>query len=459
MTVKNILIIFFLVFGSWVLKVPNAFAQTATSSAGTSTQPVLSLPIVPREENLGSNSVILLATSSTSTGLSLTTAPIPSVGPGLTLTYKNTKFFVSGQTVDSWKKNQILDLNKIFVPAPPSLSADLLLYAGQSANQENSQKTLNFSLSAIYDYLKIIAPQIAVSAKQPSLQIENNRATDFSPGQTGLEPDLYASAISVENALENKSTSVTIVVIEQAPKTSLSETNNLGINELIGEGVSTFNGSPNNRRHNIAAGLTKFQGEIVRPGETFSFDNSLGPVTADAGFLPELVIDNGNTLPELGGGLCQVSTTTFRAAMAAGLPITARRNHAYAVSYYSPQGTDATIYPGSADLKFVNDTPAAILIWPYEKDSNTLVFDFYGTSDGRQVTLEKPVVYDRQKDGSMKATWTRLVNKNGVIKTDVFNSTYQSPALFHKTEVFVTAAGTQTTSLKMPLTTSQKTVQ
>jgi vancomycin resistance protein YoaR len=207
---------------------------------------------------------------------------------------------------------------------------------------------------------------------------------------------------------------------------------------LLAHGVSTFGGSPNNRRHNIAVGLEKFKGLIVPPGAAFSFDDNLGPVTAEAGFLPELVIKGSEgTIPELGGGLCQVSTTTFRAAMAAGLPITARRNHAYAVQYYAPQGTDATIYPGSADLKFVNDTPGAILIWSYLQDRNTLVFDFWGTKDDRQVTLHKPVQFDRKTDGSLKATWTRDVTKNGVTTTDVFKSTYQPPALFHKTEAFV----------------------
>jgi hypothetical protein len=137
-------------------------------------------------------------------------------------------------------------------------------------------------------------------------------------------------------------------------------------------------------------------------------------------------------------------------AMAAGLPITARRNHAYAVQYYSPQGTDATIYPGSADLKFVNNTPGAILIWPYKKDKNTLVYDFYGTSDGRKVTLEKPVVYDRKSDGSMKATWTREIFNNGNTTIDTFKSVYQSPALFHKTETFVSSTGTPVSGLKIP---------
>jgi vancomycin resistance protein YoaR len=81
------------------------------------------------------------------------------------------------------------------------------------------------------------------------------------------------------------------------------------------------------------------QGVIIKPGEEFSFNHYLGPVKAEQGFLPELVIKRTGTVPELGGGLCQVSSTTFRAAMNAGLPITQRKNHAYAVQYYSPQGT------------------------------------------------------------------------------------------------------------------------
>lgn len=183
-------------------------------------------------------------------------------------------------------------------------------------------------------------------------------------------------------------------------------------------------------------------GVIVEPGETFSFNKYLGEVDGEHGFLPELVIKKSGTVPEFGGGLCQVSSTAFRAAMDAGLPITERRNHAYAVQYYAPQGTDATIYPGVVDLKFTNDTPGSILVWPYEKDANTLIFDFYGTKDGRQVILEKPVQYDKKTDGSMKAEWTRIVTNNGIISTSTFKSIYQPPSLFHKTEEFAKPTST-----------------
>jgi hypothetical protein len=84
------------------------------------------------------------------------------------------------------------------------------------------------------------------------------------------------------------------------------------------------------------------------------------------------------------------------------------------------------------------------LIWPYFKTQDYLVFDFYGTYDGREVKLNQPVAYDKKSDGSMKATWTRTVTKNGQTTTDKFASNYLPPALFHKQEQFVNTGGTVT---------------
>jgi vancomycin resistance protein YoaR len=147
--------------------------------------------------------------------------------------------------------------------------------------------------------------------------------------------------------------------------------------------------------------------------------------------LPELVIKKGTTTPEYGGGLCQISTTTFRAAVKAGLEITERRNHAYPVKYYNPQGTDATIYPPHPDLRFKNNTPAYILIQT-RIERNKLYFDFYGSDDGREVVLKGPYAYDKKASGAMKATWTQEVyDKNGELEfKKVFYSNYKSPALY-----------------------------
>ncbi|HVY68140.1 MAG TPA: VanW family protein [Patescibacteria group bacterium] len=351
-------------------------------------------------------------------------------------------FAVSSSTLAAWAGRETIAPEPILATAQP-VKNSLAEFLGQQPKTQQNFQTYNNRLGPVYRFVQDLARQLDHPVQEPQLAVADGRVTAFTPPQNGLTVDMRQTSLAVLQSLAGGASSSKISFFETSPSRSLSQTNTLGINQLIGEGVSNFAGSPNNRRHNIAAGLGKFQGVIVQPGKEFSFNYYLGPVTAAAGFLPELVIDNGTTQPELGGGLCQVSTTAFRAAMQAGLPITARRNHAYAVSYYSPQGTDATIYPGSADLKFVNDTPGAILIWPYLRDKNTLIFDFYGSSDGRQVTLEKPVQFDRKSDGSMKATWTRLVTAvDGTVRTDVFKSTYQPPALFHKTETYVTATGT-----------------
>jgi vancomycin resistance protein YoaR len=255
--------------------------------------------------------------------------------------------------------------------------------------------------------------------------------------QTKPRKGYFATVSEALKEITSGSNEIVLNILK--PKNELGSQNSLGIKELIASGESNFKGSPKNRRHNIQIGLEKIAGAIIMPGEEFSFNDHLGPVEEDQGFLPELVIKKTGTVPELGGGLCQVSSTTFRAAMKAGLPITQRKNHSYAVQYYSPQGTDATIYPGVIDLKFINDTPGAILIWPYLADKDTLHFDFYGTKDDRVVELVKPVTYDRKSDGSMKATWVRNMVKKGKEISETYRSVYLSPALFHKEETFVAA--------------------
>ncbi|MDE2311558.1 MAG: VanW family protein [Patescibacteria group bacterium] len=368
---------------------------------------------------------------------------------GLTLTVQDKTFVVPPATVRDWQGQVILPNRSSIDYAAPDLAQSLLSASGLSTTTTpETPITYQYRLDKIYDFIASLAEQIDQPPVDAKLTITDNRVTDFAAPQNGQSLDVVASSLTIISALEQGRADAQLVVATTSPQITLADTNNLGIKELVAEGISNFKGSPNNRRHNIAVGIEKMKGVLVAPGAEFSFDDNLGPVDGQHGFLPELVIKKNDTVPEFGGGLCQVSTTTFRAAMDGGLPITARRNHAYAVSYYSPQGTDATIYPGVVDLKFINDTPGYLLIWPYEKDKNTLVFDFYGTKDSRQVTLEKPVQYDRKSDGSMKASWTRVVTKDGQTSTSTFKSVYQPPALFHKTEEFV--ATSTTAGLQMP---------
>lgn len=201
-------------------------------------------------------------------------------------------------------------------------------------------------------------------------------------------------------AIANQEKEVEIPLAQVAPKVEIDpELQDIGIRELISVGHTKFAGSPANRMHNIGIGMSRFNGVLIPQGETFSFNKNLGPVDETTGYKKELVIKPEGTIPEFGGGLCQVSTTMYRAAMYAGMPIAERAPHSYAVTYYSQiggHGLDATIYPPSRDLRFTNDTPGSVLMQAYV-DGADAYFKFYGTSDGRTVVLDGPYISNRKE--------------------------------------------------------------
>ncbi len=286
----------------------------------------------------------------------------------------------------------------------------------------------------IQSYLVDLARRINKDPVDAKFQVEDGKVSAFAISENGLALDIEKSAAIIsENILRESSESLYLKEIDLAynetePEIKSDEIDNLGINTLIGEGKSDFRGSPKNRIHNIGVGSSRFHGAFIKPGEEFSFVKILGPVDAEHGYAEELVIKKDKTEPEFGGGICQISTTVFRAAIYSGLEITARRNHAYPVRYYNPQGMDATVYIPRPDLRFINNTPGYILIQTKIERTN-LIFDFYGTSDGRTIEIEGPKIFDRQPDGAMKATFTQIVrDKDGnEILRDTFKSDYDSP--------------------------------
>jgi vancomycin resistance protein YoaR len=192
------------------------------------------------------------------------------------------------------------------------------------------------------------------------------------------------------------------VVPPRYPDSATAEA--LGIIDLVAEGESYFIGSPSGRDHNIRLAATKFDGLVIPPGETFSFNHHLGEVTAEAGY-DESYITTGEQLEMgIGGGICQVSTTAFRAAFWGGYPITERWYHGQRVGYYELRGggvgMDATVFSPYVDLKFINDREAPLLIeTEVGEGTHRLVFRFYSTDDGRRVEQEEPIVTDETAPG------------------------------------------------------------
>lgn len=247
-------------------------------------------------------------------------------------------------------------------------------------------------------------PQLSIAQNQQQRLVVNN----FLPPQNGLTLEKNQFFTAINQALpallssEDKKLSITLPLQVTAPQHSLEQTNNLGIKEVIGFGESYYAHSIAGRVHNVAHTADKINDFLIAPGEEFSFNRALGEVSAATGFKPGYVIKEGRSVLADGGGVCQVSTTLFRALLDAGLNITLRKAHSYRVAYYelnNQPGFDATVYAGNVDLRFINDTNHYILIH-HQVDSQALYMTtrIYGTSDGRYSKIS-----DYQKFGAKSA--------------------------------------------------------
>ncbi len=273
---------------------------------------------------------------------------------------------------------------------------------------------------ALYTYLELEGGELRVGFHDESLRarlepfgafitgtLENARFTFdaatkklsvVKPAKVSRAIDVDGTLAAIEAALRsNGSRTVQIVTRDVEPtypdRITAAE---LGITQLITEATTYFRGSSAARIANVKLAASRFHGVIVPPGEVFSFNHFLGSVSREDGFEEGLIIVGNRTEKGVGGGVCQVSTTAFQAALRAGFPITERYPHGYRVSYYENgmgAGYDAAVFTPVADMKFVNDTKAHLLIETYFDPKNvTLTFKFFGSSDGRVVEIGRPSI-------------------------------------------------------------------
>ena len=202
-------------------------------------------------------------------------------------------------------------------------------------------------------------------------------ASTITPERPGRELDLRkASAAVLAAALSRSDRADALSVVAAQPERTTADAQ-AWASAASCRSYETIYGGDANRIHNVQLVAQLIDGALIAPGKEFSFNATTGERTADKGFLEAPVIVNGELQTGLGGGICQVSTTVFNAAFEAGLPITARTNHALYISHY-PQGRDATVNYPDLDLKFVNDTGHWLLLRTFVGPSS-LVVNLYGT--------------------------------------------------------------------------------
>lgn len=323
-------------------------------------------------------------------------------------------------------------------------------------------------LTALVESWKDIVDRPAENAKF-TYDTKTLKVSSFKPDKPGLALDTQQTTEAIRQTITNllnqeaptqsvineyHDTELTLSVTTSQPETTLANTNDIGINERIGIGESEYDHSIPNRIHNVAITTERINNILVPPGEEFSFNKTVGEVSSLTGYKSAYVIKNGRTELGDGGGVCQVSTTLFRAVLSAGLDVTKRIAHSYRVSYYelnAKPGIDATVYAGDIDFRFKNDTGHYILIHS-QADSDNLYMkvEIYGTSDGRSTEIVDHEVWGyvgpppteyypdpslkpgqrRQIDwavGGVKAKFTNVVkDKDGtIIRQDTYNSAYK----------------------------------
>jgi vancomycin resistance protein YoaR len=208
-----------------------------------------------------------------------------------------------------------------------------------------------------------------------------------------------------------------LAIATAQPQLTTAEARALGITGTVGTYSTVYGGDPN-RIHNVQLVAHLVDHKLIAPGSTFSFNGATGERSAAKGFREAPVIINGELQTGLGGGVCQVSTTVFNAAYEAGLPITARTNHALYISHY-PLGRDATVNYPDTDLKFVNDTGHWLLIRTFV-GSYSLTVGLYGVPQHRKVettaaplrVVSQPLV-EKTVDATLEPGST-VVDESGV---------------------------------------------
>lgn len=403
-------------------------------------------------------------------GMALFLLPLSAEAAGLTLRHRHFLFTVSAKTVDAWNgKQEVWRWQGARIRPPQSLrvdgETDVVLPPGMTKSLEPVIDRSRIVQTLMED----IAPSLERTAGSVVIGKDAEGTVTFEgvgiPGRT-LNGD--ASADIILEALRLGIDDVFLAVDEPPPSVTVTDEGlrGMGIRELVSVGESAFAGSTQNRIHNIRTGLKKFNGHLIAKDETFSFVKVLGPVNGQTGYLKELTILGDKTLPDYGGGLCQVSTTAYRGAWEAGFPIAQRRNHSYTVRYYAPQGTDATVYPPHTDIKFHNDSPGALLMQTHMEGTQAF-FLTYGTPVEREASIIGPFTWgqrpppppkteytpdlppgEKKKVGDavpgLNAAWYRFVSSGTGRVMETVLSNYEARPLFYQIGGSDPAAGSGT---------------
>ncbi len=272
--------------------------------------------------------------------------------------------------------------------------SDLLIIRQVKVDENQAKLEADLDQEKLEAYAESLAAQIEKAPRNARFDFDDasGSLTPIVHSREGRALDIAETVRLINAQVTTADREITLPILPVRPEVADDDGPNLGIVELVSEGITYFKGSSAGRIHNIQVAASKFHGLVIPPGQTFSFNEHLGEVSAETGYEESVIIFGDRTRVGIGGGVCQVSTTAFRAAFWGGFPILERYAHGFRVSWYEPPvGLDATVYSPWVDFKFLNDTAHHLLIeTETDVQAGSLTFRFYSTKTGRTVEMEGP---------------------------------------------------------------------
>lgn len=317
------------------------------------------------------------------------------------------------------KKKWPIDLDEIGVKAQGADSAKLAFAVGRNGGFfENltvrvsawlNEKSVPIKWKIDNDKTTAVLKKFAKVINQPPVSarlILNLDKVSIEPDQEGRKLSYKNTLARLKKQIDDKTKKIELAVKVTRPEKTTEDIKKLHVEKKVAEYSTSISPAKTGRRANIELALNKLDYTYVPPGETFSFNKVVGPRTRKAGFKDAPVIERGQLVMGIGGGICQVATTIYNAAMIAGMPIVDRSVHSNYISHY-PAGRDATVVDGVVDFKFKNDTDGTLVIRT-QAISTAVIFRIYGADTGRVNTFSDPETLSVTPYGTKTETDTSL---------------------------------------------------
>lgn len=248
----------------------------------------------------------------------------------------------------------------------------------------------------------------------------------------GVDFDVEAAKTLVDSA--NIGDVIKVPIIVTQPSVTTEQLNAKLFAHQLGAKSSSFASSSSNRVNNISLAAQKINGKVLNPGESFSYNGTVGQRTAAAGFKEAGAYLDGKVVQEIGGGICQVSSTLYNAVLLSNLKVTARTNHYFPVSYL-PDGLDATVSWQSPDFRFVNNTAYPIKILASANTSSmTLNVEIWGTNDaGTHVVMTSDTTKIFDPNNQAVATGYSTTTYRNVYNSEnqLISSNVEAKSVYH----------------------------